>query len=126
MWASAGVIVVGLIGLAVIAALHAGLWPALVSVALMLTAFVLLGVSGRANLRTGGRRAGAPADGKPSAVNKWVPYVVSAGFLISGLVYLVIEIVGGSGRGVLTALLIIVLGVGGYFVLRKVSDDRGR
>jgi hypothetical protein len=71
MWVSAGVVVVGLIGLAVMAVLHAGLWPALVSVAVMLAGFGLLGVSGRANIRTGGKRAGARPDGKPSTTSAY-------------------------------------------------------
>jgi len=124
MWVSVGVIVVGLIGLAVIGALHAGLWLALVSVAIMLAGFVLLGISGRANIRTGGRRAGERPDGKPSAINKWIPYVVSAGFLLSGIVLLVLGVIGASTRGVLTGLFFIALAVGGYFLLRKATDDR--
>lgn len=80
-------------------------------------------MSGQANVRTGGRRAGAPPDGKPTATDKWIPYWVAGNFLLSGTVLLVIGIIGASTQGVLTGLFIIALGIAGYFILRKVSDD---
>ncbi|WP_157780334.1 hypothetical protein [Leifsonia xyli] len=50
--------------------------------------------------------------------------MVSAGFLLSGIVLLVLGVIGASTRGVLTGLFFIALAVGGYFLLRKATDDR--
>ena len=123
MWASAVMIVLGLVAFFALAAIHSPLWLELVPLAVLAVGFILLGVSGRANVRSGGRRAGAGPDGKPTAINSWIVYVVPAGFVLVGATFVVVGIAGASVTGVVTGLFAVALGVAGYFILRKVSDD---
>lgn len=123
MWASAVMIVLGLVAFFALAAIHSPLWLELVPLAVLAVGFILLGVSGRANVRSGGRRAGAGPDGRPTAINRWIVYVVPAGFVLAGATFVVVGIAGASVTGVVTGLFAVALGVAGYFILRKVSDD---